>query len=49
MSQATIDRIMGALLRKRPLTGAQLQLARHEIERLVAELLEPKPSAPAAR
>ena len=50
MSQATVDRIMGALLRTRPMTGAQLQLARREIERLVGEFLEqPKPNASAAR
>ena len=40
MSQATVDRIMRAVLRKRPMTGAQLELARREIERLVAEFLE---------
>lgn len=49
MSQATVDRIMGALLRTRPMTGAQLQLARREIERLVAEFEQPKPNASAAR
>ena len=50
MSQATVDRIMRAVLRKRPMTGAQMELARREIERLVAEFLEqPKPNASAAR
>jgi hypothetical protein len=50
MSQATVDRIMRAVLRKRPMTGPQLELTRREIERLVAEFLEqPKPDESAAR
>ena len=50
MSQATVDRIMRAVLRKRPMTGAQVEFARREIELLVAEFLEqPKPNTLAAR
>jgi hypothetical protein len=50
MSQATVDRIMRGVLRKRPMTETQLELARREIERLVAEFLEqPKSNASAAR